>query len=341
MKKMKTKTTIYDISRELKLAPSTISKVINGKGKVSDFTRKRVLDYIDEIGYVPNNSARMLKSGRSYTIGVIFSEELSIGLEHPFFSSILQHFKTYVENLGYELSFIVSKLGKHKLSYYEWCVNKKVDGVYIVVGDYKDKGMIELTKKNIPIVSTDIIFDGIKTVISNNEEGIFLAMEHFIKSTKEIGIITGPLHSKAFKERYDAYVNFLHKNNININKNYIIESESFGFTSGYNACLNLLKQANPLPKALVVGSDEIAVGVLKCLNDNKIEIPNEIEVIGFDDNIYSRYVTPSLSTIAQNKVEIGSLAGKYLLDMIENKTKLDSVTRVGVKLIHRESTKKY
>ena len=67
----------------------------------------------------------------------------------------------------------------------------------------------------------------------------------------------------------------------------------------------------------------------------------DIEVIGFDDNIYSRYVTPSLSTIAQNKVEIGSLAGKYLLDMIENKTKLDSVTRVGVKLIHRESTKKY
>ena len=176
--------------------------------------------------------------------------------------------------------------------------------------------MIELTKKNIPIVSTDIIFDGIKTVISNNEEGIFLAMEHFIKSTKEIGIITGPLHSKAFKERYDAYVNFLHKNNININKNYIIESESFGFTSGYNACLNLLKQANPLPKALVVGSDETLV--LKCLNDNKIEIP-ESEVIGFGDNIYSYY--PSLSTIAQNKVGSGSLAGKYLLDMIENKTK--------------------
>ncbi len=336
---MKAKITIYDLSEELKLAPSTISKVINGKGKVSETTRKRVLKYIDEIGYVPNNSARMLKSGRSYMIGVIFSEELSIGLEHPFFSSILQHFKTYVESFGYELSFIVSKLGKHKLSYYEWCVNKKVDGVYIVVGDHKDNGMIELAKKNIPIVSTDIILDGVKTIVSNNEEGINLAMEHFYKSTTEIGIITGPLHSKAFKDRYEAYIDFLHKNNININKDYIIESESFGFTSGYNACLKLMKQAKKMPKALIVGSDEIAVGVLKCLNDHNIKIPEEIEVIGFDDNVYSRYVTPSLSTIAQNKVEIGSLAAKYLLDMIENKAKINNITKVGVELIHRESTK--
>lgn len=337
---MKSKTTIYDISKSLNLAPSTISKVINGKGKVSTKTRKMVLNYIEEIGYVPNNSARMLKSNRSYTIGVIFSEELSIGLEHPFFSSILQHFKSYVEDFGYELSFIVSKLGKHTLSYYEWCVNKKVDGVYIVVSDYKDKGLLELIEKNIPIVSTDLFIDGFKTIVSDNEQGIYLSLDHLTKNTLELGMIHGPLHSKAFKERYDAFYSYAKLHDLKIKEEYVIESESFGFTSGYNACLKLLEN-NTLPKGLVVGSDEIAVGVIKCLNDHNIKMPEEMELIGFDDNFYARYVTPSLSTIRQDTTEIGNRAAKVLLEMIESNQKTTITTKIPVSIIHRETTKNY
>ncbi|PKK93030.1 MAG: LacI family transcriptional regulator, partial [Tenericutes bacterium HGW-Tenericutes-6] len=99
---MTKKRTIYTIAEELKLAPGTISKVLNGTGNVSDHTRERVLHYIKEVGYVPASSARMLKSKRTYTVGVVFTEESDIGLEHSFFSSILQHFKTYLEKEGYE-----------------------------------------------------------------------------------------------------------------------------------------------------------------------------------------------------------------------------------------------
>ena len=91
------KQTIYTIAAELGVSPGTISKVINDTGNVSIATRERIKKYIDAVGYVPASSARMLKSKRSYSIGVVFSEELHIGLEHSFFSSILQHFKTYVE----------------------------------------------------------------------------------------------------------------------------------------------------------------------------------------------------------------------------------------------------
>src|SRR5690606_31799732 len=129
------KQNIYTLAKELDVSPGTISKVLNNTGKVSEATRIRILEYIEKVGYVPTMSARMLKSKSSKTIGVIFSEELNIRLEHPFFSSILQHCKTYVENEGYELSFIVTKFGKNRLSYLSWCMNKKVDGVYIVVGN--------------------------------------------------------------------------------------------------------------------------------------------------------------------------------------------------------------
>ena len=90
--------------------------MLNRTGSVSQKTRERVLDYIATVGYVPASSARKLKSKRSYTLGVVFTEESNIGLEHSFFSSILQHFKTYSEQRGYELSFIVTKLGEHQMS---------------------------------------------------------------------------------------------------------------------------------------------------------------------------------------------------------------------------------
>lgn len=336
------KLTIYDISKALNLAPSTISKVINNKGKVSPQTRKRVLDYIKEVGYVPASSARMLKSERTYQIGIVFSEELDIGLEHSFFSSILQHFKNYVEKRGYELSFIVQKLGENYLSYYEWCLNKRVDGVYIVVGDYDDKGILELASKSIPVVSTDILIEGVKTVISNNKQGITLSLDYLFNQPNitDVGMIYGPLKSKAFKERYDAFFDYFKTNNKPINHAYLIESESFGFTSGYNACLKLLKQKE-LPDALLVGSDEIAVGVIKCLNDHQIEIPNQIQIIGFDDIGYARYVTPSLTTIRQDRIKIGETAARNLLHMIEEKGPVPDLVEVDVELVNRETTKNY
>ena len=339
-----TKKTIYDIAKDLNLAPSTISKVINHKGNVSEVTRKRVLDYVKKVGYVPVTSARMLKSGRSYTIGVVFTEELNIGLEHTFFSSLLQHFKTYAERQGYELSFIVSQLGTHKMSYYEWCINKKVDGVYIVVGDYDDEGIIELANKDIPVVSNDILIEGVKTFISNNQQGVYIALDFLTKEAKldKIGMISGPLNSKAFKMRYDAFMKYMKENNLEFNPKHIQESKSFGFTTGYQAMEKMIKECKELPQGLVVGSDDLAVGVLRCLHDHNIKVPEDIQVIGFDDINISRLITPSLSTVKQDTIKLGEAAAASLIKMIEDPTfKVPDIVELPVSLVLRETTKKY
>lgn len=336
------KRTIYDIATELGLSPGTISKVINKTGNVSEETRKRVLDYIKEVGYVPATSARMLKSKRSYTIGVVFSEDLKIGLEHSFFASILQNFKSYVEKEGYELSFIVTQLGQNKMSYYEWCMNKKVDGVFVVVGDSNDEGIIELANKNIPCVSTDIVLPGIVTVISDNEDGINQSLDYLFKkrNLNDVAIISGPLRSRSFYARYQAYMNYLKSNSLPIKKSHIVEAESFGFTSGVNAANKLIEDNKVLPKAVLVGSDDIALGVLKAFKEKNINVPDDIEVIGFDDIPYAKHFTPSLSTVKQDKVMIGETAAKALIQLIEKKqVRQDKLIKVPVSLIIRESTK--
>ncbi|MCF7932852.1 MAG: LacI family transcriptional regulator [Acholeplasmataceae bacterium] len=338
---MSKKRTIYTIAEELKLAPGTISKVLNQTGNVSEATRERVLAHIKEVGYVPTTSARMLKSKKTYSVGIVFTEETDIGLEHSFFSSILQHFKSYLEKEGYELSFIVKKLGKHELSYYEWCMNKRVDGVYIVVGNYNDKGLYELIESDIPCVSTDMLLKGLHTVVSDNEEGIRMTLEYVKKELKldRIGMIFGPLWSKAFLERRDAYVKFSDVYGLTRVKACEIEAESFGFTSGYNAILDMLSKSKDMPECLLVASDDIALGVLKALKDHGINVPKEIQVIGFDDITFAKHFTPPLTTVRQDRMALGTMAAKQLITLMEDPdAMIPEVIKLPVTLIRRETT---
>lgn len=335
------KKTIYTIAKDLGYSPGTISKVINQNGNVSDATRERVLKYIKEVGYVPTMSARTLKSKRTYTIGVVFTEALNIGLEHAFFSSVLQNFKSYVEKRGYELSFIVRKLGHNEMSYYEWCLNKRVDGVFIVTGDYTDMGLIELVESKIPCVSTDMLVPGLHSIVSDNQQGIFMALD-FVKNKlkkNKVAYISGPLTSKAFQERLDAYQAYVIKENWQQEKSSIVFAESFGMTSGYRAVLEMMALIETKPEVIIVASDDIALGVLKGLKDLKIEVPHTISVIGFDDMPFSKYFTPTLTTIAQDRKVLGETAAQTLISLIEDDhLNIEEIKRIPVQLIEREST---
>lgn len=337
---MDKKRTIYTIAKELNLSPGTISKVLNQTGNVSEQTRERVLRHIKEVGYVPTTSARMLKSKKTYTVGIVFTEESDVGLEHSFFSSILQHFKNFVEKQGYELSFIVKKLGQHELSYYEWCKNKRVDGVYIVVGNYDDQGLYELINSDIPCISTDMLVPGLHTVISDNEQGVKLVLD-FIKNDlkkEKVAFISGPKSSKAFTERgrlFEDYAKEIELKQVNP----VVVAESFGFTSGYNAAKDLLEQSIEQPEVIFVSSDDIALGVMKYIKDIGLNIPSDIEVIGFDDIAFAKHFTPSLTTVAQDRKLLGETAGKLLIDLIEHpEVEFKEIVKLPVKLVKRDST---
>ncbi len=334
------KKTIYTIANHLGLAPSTVSKIINQKGHIHPDTRKRVLDYIQKIGYVPTSSARRLKAKKSYTVGIVFTEEANVGLEHSFFSSILQHFKNDVEKEGYELSFIVKKIGKHQMSYLEWCKNKQIDGVYIVVGNYEDQALIELIHSGIPCVSTDMELEGLTSVIGDNELGIQLTLDyikHQLKK-KKVQLIAGPQSSKAFQIRKLKFESYTKEIGLIYDPLHVIVAESFGFTSGYQACEQLIKK-NALPEVLCVSSDDLALGALKALKDYGISVPRDIQVIGYDDIAFAKHFTPALTTIKQDRKVLGETAAKVLIQHMEHPNKYPfKQIKIPVELIVRETT---
>ncbi|MDD3478051.1 MAG: LacI family DNA-binding transcriptional regulator, partial [Candidatus Izemoplasmatales bacterium] len=241
--------TIYDVAKAMNLSPGTISKIIHQNGNVSNATRERVLTYIRDTGYVADTNARILKSKHSWTIGVVFADISLIGLEHPFFASIIQHFKNYVEKEGYEIVFIVNKLGQNELTYLQWCRNKKVDGVLIVSGDFNRVNIRELVDSDIPSISTDIAMPNLNSVFSDDEQGIRLGIDHArsLGFTK-IACVTGPLTSRAFWTRLGAFESLMAKMEMPLMHPHFEEAESFGFNGGYQAATRLLDKSSELPE---------------------------------------------------------------------------------------------
>ncbi len=334
--------TIYDIAKKVGCASSTVSKALNDSKEVSDKKKFEILRTAKEMGYVPNASARKLATKRSWSIGVLFSEDLNIGLEHHFFSGVLQSFKAYVENLGYEVTFLSSKVGKQELTYLEWCKYKNIDGVVILTVDVNDVNLKELTTSGIPIVSVDNGLLNIPTVISDNYQGSRMAVEYLmIKGFRRIAHIAGPLRSFAAVERLDAYKEVLKEHDIKWDSKLVVEANNYNYQSGIDSMDLLIQQNEEVPKAIYAASDDIALGAIKSLRNHGYHVPNDVSVIGFDNIELSRHTNPSLTTISQQKEMIGEEVAKLLISLINHEVVMDedNILRVPVELIIRESTR--
>lgn len=334
--------TIYDIAKRVGCASSTVSKALNNSKEVSQKRKDEILAVAKEMGYVPNASARSLATKNSWSIGVLFSEDLNIGLEHHFFSGVLQAFKSYVENLGYEVTFISKKIGAQSLTYLEWCKYKNVDGVIIVTVDKDDDNLLELTESGLPIVSVDNGLLNVPTIISDNMQGTRMAIEYLmLKGAKRIAHIAGPQRSYAAVERYEAYKYVLNVSALNYNDDLVVEAHNYDSNSGKKALLQLLDQTEDLPDAIFAASDEIALGAIIALRDKGYRVPEDISVVGFDNIELSRYTSPALTTVSQQKDLIGTEAAKHLISIINKETNISPnvIKRVPVELIIRESTK--
>lgn len=334
------KKSIIDIANELNLAPSTISKIMNNTGRISAKTRERVLAYIQETGYVAISSARILSAKKSWTIGVIYSDISLTGLEHPFFSKILQSFKTYVEGQGYEIVFIVKRLGNQKISYLELIQSKKVDGVVIVMEDMNNAKVIDVINSSIPVVSTDIVMENLHSIISDDRRGVELAIDFAIqKGHQHIGVVCGPITSRSFSGRLEAFEHYMKSLNQSFLQEHIVVANGFNYEAGFEAGV-ILSAFKIKPDIVLVFSDVLAFGVINGLKSKGILVPDDISVIGYDDIDFSRLYTPRLTTIKQDTHEIGRRAAIELLKMInEDKEPNQHITLVDVELVERDSTK--
>ena len=133
-----------------------------------------------KMGYFPNSQARALKTNRTYNIGVLFTEQTNSGLTQNYFASVLDSFKKEAESEGYDITFISGNIGERKMTPYEHCMYRNVDGVVVVsVDDYVDKSTLdELFASNVPIVSIDHVPQNHLSVVSDNETGMRQLVEY-------------------------------------------------------------------------------------------------------------------------------------------------------------------
>lgn len=341
MKHKLSKFTIHDLAVDLSLAPGTVSKILNGKGNIPIETRNRVLHRAKEVGYVANHSARVLKAEHSWTIGVVFSDIASFGLEHPFFGSIIQAFKNFIEDKGYEMVFIPKKIGEQEQTYLQWATNKSVDGVLLLTGDLNAKDIQELIHADIPCVSVDMVDPCLATIISDDHQGIELIFKHYLQlGFQSIYAYSGSTLSRAYQQRSEAFEKLIKIHKTKRPQEAYFVTDQYGVQHYYEQGLLWIQSWKEKPEAIIAFSDDIAMGLIKALTELGFRVPEDVSVSGYDDIQFASLFSPSLTTIKQDKKRIAETAAVKLLEIVEKKEVSKGVTSVPVQLMIRHSTKR-
>jgi LacI family transcriptional regulator len=317
--------TIKDIAKALNLSTSTVSRALRDSSEISSETKKLVLEYAEKINYRPNPIALSLKERRSRTIGVVVCE-----IANSFFSQTINGIESIAYKNGYNVIITQSRESfDRELLNLQYLTSRSVDGLIVTVStETTDFSLLkDLHQKGMPIVFFDRIVDEIDThkVIANNFKGAYQATEHLIKQGyKKIALVgNAPVLSIA-KERLAGYKAALTDNGIQVDESLIKYCEHSGmFTNEMEEVVSALLNADAKPDAIFAASDKITVGVLRILNEKKIQIPSNMGLVGFSNSELTDLLSPSLTVVTQPAFEMGEVATELLLQMIESKHPID------------------
>ena len=319
-----------EIAKKCNVSVASVSKALNGYSDISEETRKMILETASEMGYLPNSSARTLKTKRSYNIGVMFVDEAASGLTHDYFNHVLETFKRTAEERGYDITFTSGKISGQKLSYYEHFRYRGVDGVVIACVDFYADEVQELIRSEIPVVTLDHVFDGNIAVVSNNGQGMEdLVTYIYNQGHRRIAYIHGD-NTSVTRIRLTSFYRTLQRMGVEIPDDYIKESPYRDADSAAKATRELLDLPNP-PTCILYPDDYAAIGGINEIRERGLRIPEDISIAGYDGITIAKILEPKLTTLCQDTVAIGRIAAEKLIDLIENPktTMIDKFTVDG------------
>lgn len=327
-------TTLIDVANVAGVSPSTVSRILNGTAKVSEDKRKAVMDAIKKTNFAPNLMAQGLKKGKSMTIGIVVQD-----ISSPFFDESLHGIDDALKGSGYA-SVIVSGHwnAAEEIERIRLLLGRKVDGIIHLSGRITDESILQFSKQR-PIVSTGRAMQtdralGFKL---DNEFGAWLATNHLIElGHRRIAFITGPATNSDASERLTCYKKALQEAQIDYDPKIVVDGD-FHESSGMRA-INHLLQTQQQFTAVFAANDLSAYGARLSLYRKGIRVPEDISLVGFDDLPGSSYTTPPLTTIRQPLYEIGRIATKSLLHLINGEVVESTVP--PLELIVRETTRR-
>lgn len=306
-----------DIAKQCNVSVASVSKALNGYSDISEETRQLILKTASEMGYLPNSSARALKTRRSYNLGVLFVDEAMSGLTHDYFNHVLESFKRTAESRGYDITFTSGNLSGQHLSYYEHCRYRGVDGVVIACINFFTEEVQRLVQSEIPVVTIDHVFDGRIAVVSNNIQGMEELVSYILeRGHRKIAYIHGE-DSSVTRNRLGSFYRTLQKKRIDIPDEYMPVIPYRDAEAAAIATSELLDLKDP-STCILYPDDFSALGGINEIHERGLRIPDDISIAGYDGLTFARILEPRLTTLCQDTETIGRLAAQKLIDLIEN-----------------------
>ena len=332
--------TIKDVAQLSGVSISTVSRTLSGSVPVQEETRQRVFHAIKELNYQPNAVARGLKVGRSQTIGLMIPNFRSL-----VFPAAIKGITDTLDFYGFNLILCDTEEStdreKHLI---ENLQSRMVDGLICSTATEKSRHIPELKEAGFPLVLLlRHMNDMVDAVIADNFQGGFKGGDYLLKKGfRRIALINGPLHLDIYRQRYNGFVEAFGAHSRPVDK-HLVSHGNRGWEGGYRAMQELLEGV-PLsaPEAVFATSDPKAFGAMKAIHERGLKIPEDISVIGYDNLETSQLMLPPLTTIAQPFYEMGKLAAKKIIELIEataddNAAKKPVVDKLPVELIERDS----
>lgn len=305
-----------DISSRCQVSVATVSKALNNRGDISDETKERICRVAKELGYLPNSSARALKTNRTNNIGVLFVDKANCGLTHSYFSHVLDSFRRGAEEQGYDITFISQHAGKNILSYYEHSKYRGVDGVVIACVDFEDEAIQELVNSDIPVVTIDFSFHNRTSILSDNFVGIQEIVSYVVDmGHREIAYIHGA-DSLVTTNRLESFYSTLKNLGIEVREELVREGIYHDPMASARITEELLTLSNR-PTCIIYPDDFSCFGGLNVIESKGLSVPNDISVVGYDGQRIAQVIEPKLTTYKQNTEELGKMAARKLIEAIE------------------------
>ena len=343
MQELITKSTIRDIARQLNVTASTVSRALNDHPAISRNTKTAVKLEANRLHYRHNKIASSLRLGKSRIIGVIIPSA-----EINFFGSVVHGIEKVASEMDYNvLIYQSNELCETEKKGIDTFLRFRVDGVIASIS--KDTTDIshykEIKKRGVPLVLFDRVNDelAVPSVVIDDYTGAFRATEHLIEQgCRRIAHIAGQQHVSIFHQRLLGYKDALIRHGLEIDET-LIRYGDISIQSGYRCMAELLSLQNS-PDAVFAVEDFTALGAMEYLKAANKKIPDDVALIGFANEHFGEYITPSLSTVDQQTIRMGEEAARMFFRLSQQQNFYGSGNEQKIlepKLIFRNSSKRF
>jgi LacI family transcriptional regulator len=327
--------TIKDIAKLANVSHTTVSRALNDSPLINQETKERIRQLAAQLNYTPNYSAKSLVLDRSYNVGLFFST-LHTGTSSGFLYEAIKGVNQVIKD---DYNLIVRGIDDYK-SYHK--VNRKsYDGIIVMSQSSTDQAFIEYaSEREIPLVVLNREIENVQVMnfIPDDQRGAYRVVEYLIQQGhRNIAIIEGKQNFKSTQARLDGYNEAMFHYGIPTRLEFRVPG-NYDLESGY-ASMSRLLELEARPTAVFCCNDDMALGAIKAITERQLSVPEHISVVGFDDHIYSAFMTPALTTVRRSIEELSREGAVKLLTFIETKRVEKQKVLFHTELVIRDSVK--